>query len=150
MRPVRDMSGGCSASDGLQAVQGIPAPPHWQASARSEKKPHGGSGCASHTQPVSSQTGHLAVAVIAWSAGRRRAAVLGVWAPARSLDLPPEQLTEWIELLVKILRAIVSKIEGEGRRGSAAEWRANRRPSFRPDRRAPRGRDCIVSGRCRR
>jgi hypothetical protein len=112
MRPVRDMSGGCSASDGLQAVQGIPAPPHWQASARSEKKPHGGSGCASHTQPVSSQTGHLAVAVIAWSAGRRRAAVLGVWAPARSLDLPPEQLTEWIELLVKILRAIVSKIEG--------------------------------------
>jgi hypothetical protein len=31
---------------------------------------------------------------------------------ARSLDLPPEQSTEWIELLVKILRAIVSEIEG--------------------------------------
>jgi hypothetical protein len=112
------MSGGCSASDGLQAVQGIPAPPHWQASARSEKKHHGGSGCASHTQPVSSQTGHLAVAVIAWSAGRRRAAVLGVWAPARSLDLPPEQLTEWIELLVK--NSAGDRVQNRGRKVVAA------------------------------
>jgi hypothetical protein len=55
------MSGGWSRSDGLQTGQGMPAPPHWQASARSEKKPHGRSGCASQ---VSSQTGHLPFADI--------------------------------------------------------------------------------------
>jgi hypothetical protein len=96
IRPVRDMSGDCSASDRLQAGQGMPAPPHWQASARSEKKPHGRSRCASHTQPVASQTGHLRLAVMGIqdlarengsSPGsqeyRRRSGVLGVRAPVR-------------------------------------------------------------------
>jgi hypothetical protein len=54
-KPVRDISGGLSASQGLQIKQGAAAP-QLQASARSLNMAAGRSGCASQTQPVLSQT----------------------------------------------------------------------------------------------
>jgi hypothetical protein len=75
--PVRDISGGLSASHGLQRPQGAPAPPQLQASKRLLNV-QGRSGCASHTQPVSSQIVHFAVMLD----------VLKLKVPAASLGRP--------------------------------------------------------------